>query len=160
VDEATMQDVVGAAKVAQLHDFIQSRPDGYDTLIGAKGGDLSGGERQRLAIARTVLVDPPILILDDSTASVDMGTEHLIQSALAEVIGGRTTFVISHRLATVRRADMILVLDKGGIVERGGHDELLALDGLYRRMHDLQLAPTVEEALVEGHGATSGGRSL
>ena len=160
VDEATMEDVVRAARVAQLHEFIQGRPDGYDTLIGEKGADLSGGERQRLAIARTILMDPPILILDDSTSSVDMGTEHLIQKALDEVIGGRTTFVISHRLATVRQADVILVLDKGEIVERGDHDELLALGGLYRKMHDLQLAPTVEEALAKGRGATSGGRAL
>jgi ABC-type multidrug transport system fused ATPase/permease subunit len=157
-DEATMEDVVRAARVAQLHEFIQGQPQGYDTLIGEKGTDLSGGERQRLAIARTILVDPPILVLDDSTSSVDMGTEHLIQTALADVIGDRTTFVISHRLTTVRQADVILVLDKGEIVERGAHDELLALGGLYRRMHDLQLAPTVEEALVEGHGAASGGR--
>ena len=117
---------------------------------------LSGGQRQRLAIARTLLLDPPILILDDSTSSVDMGTEYQIQQALAEVIKGRTTFVIAHRLSTLRRADLVLVMDEGRIVERGSHQELLAHDGFYRRIHDLQLMPQEDEAVVEGPVPVSG----
>ena len=105
---------------------------------------LSGGQRQRLAIARTILLDPPVLILDDSTSSVDAGTEALIQQALAEVVKGRTTFVIAHRLSTVRNADLILVLDQGQIVERGTHRELMSQDGFYRRIYDLQLNPQEE----------------
>ena len=141
VDNAPLDAVVRAAKVAQLHDFAESHPDGYDTWVGERGITLSGGQRQRLAIARTILLDPPILILDDSTSSVDMGTERLIQQALAEVVKGRTTFVIAHRLSTIRKADLILVMDQSEIVERGTHQELLARDGYYRHIHDLQLSP-------------------
>jgi len=138
-ENAALEDIVRAAKVAQLHQFIEELPDGYDTLVGERGVTLSGGQRQRLAIARTLLVDPPVLILDDSTSSVDVGTEHEIQRALEEVVRDRTTFVIAHRLSTVRRANLILVVDHGEIVERGTHEELLARDGFYRRIHDLQL---------------------
>ena len=113
--------------MAHLHDFIESLPKGYDTMVGERGITLSGGQRQRLAIARTILLDPPILILDDSTSSVDMATEHQIQEALSQAIKGRTTIVIAHRLSTVRKADLVLVLDQGEIVERGTHDELLSL---------------------------------
>ena len=141
LDDVDMEEVVRAAKVAQLHDFIQGLPDGYDTWVGERGITLSGGQRQRLAIARTILLDPPVLILDDSTSSVDMATEFRLQQALEEAIRGRTTFVIAHRLSTVRRADLILALKDGEIVERGTHDELLALDGLYRSIYDLQLRP-------------------
>ncbi|MBM3933547.1 MAG: ABC transporter ATP-binding protein [SAR202 cluster bacterium] len=136
---ASLEDVIRAAKIAQLHDFIQTQPQGYNTWVGERGVRLSGGQRQRLAIARTLLVDPPVLILDDSTSSVDMGTEFQIQQALAEVIKGRTTFVIAHRLSTVRKADLVLVLDRGEIVERGTHEELLEKGGFYRKIYDMQL---------------------
>ena len=149
LDEVDMDMVVEAAKVAQLNDFIEGLPGGYDTWVGERGVTLSGGQRQRLAIARTILLDPPIIILDDSTSSVDMATEHRLQEALDDAIRGRTTFVIAHRLSTVRRADLILVLDDGEIVERGTHDELLARDGFYRRIYDLQLRP--QDQLKAGH---------
>ena len=111
---------------------------------------LSGGQRQRLSIARTILLDPPILILDDSTSSVDMGTEHRIQEALKEVIKGRTTFVIAHRLSTVKSADLVLVLEDGEIVERGSHQDLCDHDGFYRKIYDLQLRPQEEGAVAVG----------
>ena len=149
LDEVDMDMVVEAAKIAQLNDFIEGLPGGYDTWVGERGVTLSGGQRQRLAIARTILLDPPVIILDDSTSSVDMATEHRLQEALDEAIRGRTTFVIAHRLSTVRRADLILVLEDGEIVERGTHDELLAQDGFYRRIYDLQLRP--QDQLKAGH---------
>ncbi len=145
LDDVDMDEVVKAAKVAQLHDFIEGLPDGYDSWVGERGITLSGGQRQRLAIARTILLDPPVLILDDSTSSVDMATEYRLQQALDEVIRGRTTFVIAHRLSTVRKADMILALDDGEIVERGTHDELLERNGFYRSIYDLQLRPQEDE---------------
>ncbi|MCL0100073.1 ABC transporter ATP-binding protein/permease [Dehalococcoidia bacterium] len=138
-DSTNLHEIVRASKIAQFHEFVESLPNGYDTWIGERGVTLSGGQNQRLAIARTILLDPPILILDDSTSSVDIGTEYLIQSALEEVIKGRTTFVIAHRLSTVRKADLILVIDKGRIVERGSHVELMKRGGFYQRIHDLQL---------------------
>jgi ATP-binding cassette subfamily B protein len=139
--DASLDEVIRACRVAQLDDFIEGLPEGYATMVGERGVTLSGGQRQRLAIARTILLDPPILVLDDSTSSVDVGTESLIQHALQEAARDRTTFVIAHRLSTVRNADLILVLDKGTIVERGPHEELIARDGYYRRIHDLQLSP-------------------
>jgi ATP-binding cassette subfamily B protein len=159
VDDASEAEVVQAAKVAQLHDFIQTLVKGYDTPVGERGVTLSGGQRQRLAIARTVLLDPPILILDDSTSSVDMGTEYQIQQALAEVVKERTTFVIAHRLSTIRKADMILVVEDGEIVERGTHDELLGRDGFYRRIYDIQLKPQESDAATEGAVSAAGGDS-
>jgi ATP-binding cassette subfamily B protein len=137
--EATMEEIVRAAKAAQAHEVIEGFTNGYDTLVGERGVTLSGGQRQRVAIARALLMDPRILILDDSTSSVDTQTEKLIQAALDVLMEGRTTFVIAHRLSTVRRADLILVMDQGRIVERGTHDELLGRGGLYREIHDLQL---------------------
>ena len=137
--DAGLEEVIAAAKAAQAHDFIQEMPEGYDTVVGERGVTLSGGQRQRVAIARALLMDPRILILDDSTSSVDMQTERLIQKALDNLMVGRTTFVIAHRLSTVRRADLILVMDGGRIVERGTHAELLAQDGLYREIYELQL---------------------
>ena len=143
-EDATMEEIVQAAKVAQLHDFIETLEDGYDTVIGERGSTLSGGQRQRLSIARAVLIDPPILILDDSTSSVDANTEDLIRQAMESVMRGRTTFVIAHRLGTLHKADLILVLEDGEIVERGTHQELLALGGLYREIYELQLRPQEE----------------
>ena len=142
--DATMEEIVRAAKVAQLHDFIEGLDQGYDTIIGERGSTLSGGQRQRLSIARAVLLDPPILVLDDSTSSVDANTERLIRHAVESVIRGRTTFVIAHRLGTVHRADQILVLRDGEIAERGRHRDLLAHGGLYREIYDLQLRPQEE----------------
>ena len=147
-EDASMDEIVRAAKVAQLHDYIRGLDNGYDTVIGERGVTLSGGQRQRMSIARAVLLDPPILILDDSTSSVDAGTEEMIRTAMESVMRGRTTFVIAHRLSTVHRADQILVLDDGEIVERGTHRELLALGGLYHRIHELQLRPQ-EEVMME-----------
>src|SRR3990172_7602374 len=128
-----------AATAARAHDFITAFPDGYDTIVGEKGVTLSGGQRQRVAIARALLMNPRILILDDSMSSVDTQTEYAIQQALAELMKGRTTFVIAQRLTTVKRADQILVLDQGRIAQRGAHDDLLREGGLYREIYDLQL---------------------
>jgi ATP-binding cassette subfamily B protein len=130
-----------------------SLPDGYDTWVGERGATLSGGQRQRLSIARTILIDPPVLILDDSTSSVDVETERLIHRAMAEVVKGRTTFVIAHRLSTVRQADLILVLRDGKIVEQGTHQELVNQGGIYQEIYDLQLRPQEEvmlDAVVAG----------
>ncbi len=136
---ATTEQIIAAAKIARLHDFISSLPDGYDTWVGERGVTLSGGQKQRVAIARTILLDPRILILDDSTSSVDMETEYLIQQALDEVMRDRTTFVVASRLRTIKHADQILVLDKGRIVERGTHTTLLEKGGIYAQIYDLQL---------------------
>lgn len=137
--DAGFEEIITAAKAAQAHEFILGFPDGYDTEVGERGVTLSGGQRQRIAIARALLLDPRILILDDSTSSVDTRTEILIQRALDHLMRGRTTFIIAHRLSTVRRADMILVMDGGHIVERGSHEALLQKDGLYREIYELQL---------------------
>ena len=135
----TMQDIISAAKAAQAHEFIMGLPEQYDTMVGERGTTLSGGQRQRIAIARAILLDPRILILDDSTSSVDMKTEKAIQEALTQLMVGRTTFVIAQRLSTVRRADLILVMQDGRIVERGTHEGLLKEQGLYREIYELQL---------------------
>ena len=137
--DAIEQEIVEVAKAAQADQFITGFFDGYDTIVGERGVTLSGGQRQRIAIARALLMDPRILILDDSTSSVDTQTEHLIQKALWRLMEGRTTFIIAHRLSTVRRADLILVMDEGQIIERGTHLELLQQDGLYQEIYDLQL---------------------
>lgn len=137
--QASDDEIYEAAKAAQAHEFILSTPAGYDTIVGERGITLSGGQRQRVAIARALLMDPRILILDDSTSSVDTSTEHLIQKALTQLMEGRTTFVIAHRLSTVKRADLILVMEDGQVLERGTHLELLAQDGLYREIYNLQL---------------------
>ena len=159
VANASFEDVVQAAKIAQLHDHIMSLPDGYDTWVGERGATLSGGQRQRLSIARTVLVDPPILILDDSTSSVDVETERLIHRAMIAVMKGRTTFVIAHRLSTVREANLILVLQDGEIVERGSHAELIARPGIYQDIYQLQLLPQEEIMLDAAVARESGGDS-
>ncbi len=137
--DASDEEIVAAAQAAQAHEFITGFPKGYETVIGERGVTLSGGQRQRVAIARALLMDPRILILDDSTSSVDTQTEQLIQQALDKLMEGRTTFVIAHRLSTVRRADLILVMDEGRIVQRGTHEQLLAEGGLYREVYELQL---------------------
>ncbi|MGH2588614.1 MAG: ABC transporter ATP-binding protein [Dehalococcoidia bacterium] len=156
--DATDDEVIEAAKVARIHDFIMTLPEGYDTWVGERGVTLSGGQKQRISIARTLLMNPRILVFDDSTSSVDMHTEYLIQQALADLMRGRTTFVIAQRLRTVRRADQILVLREGRIVERGRHGELLEADGHYRQIYDLELRDQ-EEALARGQSAVGNGQS-
>ncbi len=167
VANATDEQIMAAAKVARIHDFALTLPDGYDTWVGERGVTLSGGQKQRVAIARTLLLDPRILVLDDSTSSVDMETEYLIQQALDAVMHGRTTFVVASRLRTIKNADQILILDKGSIIERGTHESLLALHGAYTRLYDLQLREQEEfetrmlfndnkEALIESEGVYGG----
>jgi ABC-type multidrug transport system fused ATPase/permease subunit len=137
--DASMDKIIDVSKAAHLHDFIESLPEGYDTWVGERGDTLSGGEKQRLSIARTLLMDPSILILDDSTASVDAETEKLIRQALDRLIKGRTTFIITHRVPIIQNADLILVLDNGELVEKGTHEELLAKKGLYKEVYESQL---------------------
>jgi ABC-type multidrug transport system fused ATPase/permease subunit len=156
---ASSEDVVRAAKIAQLHDQIMHLPHGYETWVGERGVTLSGGQRQRLSIARTILLDPPILILDDSTSSVDVETEQRIHEAMIAVMHGRTTFVIAHRLSTVRQADLILVLQDGEIVERGTHQELMAQRRMYHDIYELQLRPQEEIMLDAARSEEHGGGS-
>ena len=145
--EATDEDVIEAAKLANAHDFITRLPDGYQTEVGERGGMLSQGQRQLVSIARAILADPRLLILDEATASVDTRTEALIQEALENLLGGRTSFVIAHRLSTVRNADVIFALDEGKIVERGDHQSLLAQDGLYADLYRRQFYVAPEHLL-------------
>jgi len=137
--DATEEEMINAAKIANAHEFITRLPDGYDTVLGERGVRLSGGQKQRMAIARAVLKDTPILILDEATSSVDTETELLIQQALEQLMIGKTVVVIAHRLSTIRSADLIVVLEDNGIVEMGTHEELLTLNGLYKRLNDVQV---------------------
>ena len=138
VENATMEQVIEAAKIANAHDFIMEKEDGYMTNIGDRGGKLSGGQRQRISIARAILKNPPILILDEATSALDTESEKIVQEALDRLTSTRTTIVIAHRLSTIKNADLICVMHEGRIVERGRHDELIALDGYYRKLHDMQ----------------------
>ena len=139
VENTTMTEVIAAAKVANAHDFIIETEHGYDTVIGDRGSKLSGGQRQRLSIARAILKNPPVLILDEATSALDTESERLVQNALENLMKNRTSVVIAHRLSTVRNADLICVFHEGEIIERGTHDELIALDGRYKRLHSLQM---------------------
>lgn len=152
--DATDAEIEAAARAARLHDFIASLPDGYRTWVGERGVTLSGGQKQRLSIARTLLMNPRVLVLDDATSSVDTRTEFLIQEALAEVMRGRTTFVIAQRLRTVQEADEILVLEDGAIVQRGTHEMLLAAEGPYRAIYDLELRQQEPDAEPGPHPNT------
>jgi ATP-binding cassette subfamily B protein len=136
--DATQADIEAACRAANIHDFISALPDGYDTVVGERGYRLSGGEKQRIALARVILKDPRILVLDEATSHLDSESEALIQEALKRVMAGRTSIVIAHRLSTILAADLILVMDRGRIVERGTHAELLNQNGLYAGLYETQ----------------------
>ena len=138
IDNAKPEEIEAAAKIANAHNFIIQKEEGYNTNIGDRGGKLSGGERQRMTIARAVLKNPPILILDEATSSLDTESERLVQDAINNLMNNRTSIVIAHRLSTIRHADEIIVLQMGEIVERGTHDSLIAQNGFYKRLVDMQ----------------------
>ena len=142
--DATDEEVEAAAKAAHAHSFIRRLPEGYRSMISEDGGNLSQGQKQLLTIARAMLMNPPMLILDEATSSVDILTELRIQRAFRKMMKGKTTFIIAHRLSTIRDADRILVLDKGNVVEQGNHEELLARGGFYAKLYNSQFAPTEE----------------
>ncbi|MCO5194959.1 MAG: ABC transporter ATP-binding protein/permease [Anaerolineae bacterium] len=143
--DASLDDIVAAAKIAEAHDFITELPDGYDTVVGERGQKLSGGQRQRLSIARAVLKDPPVLILDEATSSVDNETEAAIQRSMERIAIGRTTIIIAHRLSTIRNADMIYVLERGRLREQGHHEELVAADGVYADLWRIQTGERISD---------------
>jgi ABC-type multidrug transport system fused ATPase/permease subunit len=162
---ATPDEIIAAAKLAQAHAFIMEMPKGYDTQIGERGVRLSGGQKQRLSLARAILVDPAILILDEATSAVDTRTEHEIQQALEQVMQGRTSLIIAQRLSTIKHADRIIVLKDGVVAEEGTHDELLALGGEYAHIYDLQYRESDElEAEIRRYlrefAPTANGKSL
>lgn len=146
VKEASMDEIIAAAKLAKAHDFIMELPEGYDTIVGERGLGLSGGQKQRISIARALLKNPKILILDDATSAVDMETEHEIQQGFAQVMEGRTTFIIAHRISSLKHADEIIVLDKGHVVQRGTHDELMQQQGPYLETYNIQFADFPRES--------------
>ena len=150
--DASDEEVLRAARISRCDDFVAKLPDKYDTIVGERGVKLSGGERQRVAIARAILADPRILILDEATSSLDSENEAAIQEGLASLMKGRTTFVIAHRLSTIRRADAILVLEEGRIIERGRHEDLLARGGRYADLYNRQYG--VEANLFRNPGET------
>src|SRR5436190_6572098 len=139
--DATDEEIEDAARAARIHDLIASLPDGYDTAVGERGYRFSGGEKQRIAIARTILRNPPVLVLDEATSALDTRTERAVQEALDRLAEGRTTIAIAHRLSTIRDADLIVVLDGGRVVERGTHDELLAAGGRYAALVERDAEP-------------------
>ncbi|MGM1046180.1 MAG: ABC transporter ATP-binding protein [Bacillota bacterium] len=149
--DVSMDDIIRAAKLAKAHDFIMEMEHGYDTIVGERGMGLSGGQKQRIAIARALLKDPKILILDDATSAVDMETEHEIQSGFQEVMNGRTTFIIAHRISSLRHADEILVLDEGRVVQRGKHDELIMEEGPYQDVYKIQYADLIARRAASGN---------
>ena len=138
VEGATEEEIIHAAKIANAHDFIMQSDHGYDTNIGDRGGRLSGGQRQRVSIARAILKNPPILILDEATSALDTESERLVQDALERLMKSRTTVAIAYRLSTIKNADEICVMHEGEIVERGTHEELIALGGYYKKLHEMQ----------------------
>jgi len=138
MEHVTREEVIEAAKIANAHEFIMETEKGYDTNIGDRGGKLSGGQRQRISIARAILKNPPILILDEATSALDTESEFMVQEALDRLMENRTTIAIAHRLSTIRNADEICVLQDGKIVERGKHEELLVLNGAYKKLYDMQ----------------------
>jgi ATP-binding cassette subfamily B protein len=146
--DATEEEMIAATKAAAIHDRIMELENGYDTIVGERGYKLSGGEKQRIAIARVILKNPRILILDEATSALDTHSERLIQAALEKVMQGRTTLAIAHRLSTILAADVILVVDKGEIVERGTHQELLALGGLYAQLYNEQFGKLDQEKVT------------
>ncbi|MEI6580064.1 MAG: ATP-binding cassette domain-containing protein, partial [Eubacteriales bacterium] len=148
--DADVEQVIHAADVANAHSFIARTPDAYDTMLGERGVGLSGGEKQRISIARAVLKNPSLLIFDEATAAVDSETEHLIQQAIERLISGRTTLMIAHRLSTLRKANKIIVVDKGEIIEFGSHDELMAQEGKYFKLIEIQ---SLSEKIREGKEA-------
>jgi len=138
VENATLEQVEQAARIANAYDFIMASEHGFDTNIGDRGCKLSGGQRQRISIARAILKNPPILILDEATSALDTESEHLVQEALDKLMHGRTTLVIAHRLSTIKNADLIYVMHDGKVVEQGRHDQLMALGGNYKHLVDMQ----------------------
>jgi len=144
--EATVDEITEAATLAEAHDFILELPQGYDTIIGERGQKLSGGQRQRLSIARALVSNSPVLILDEATSAVDNETEAAIQRSLARVSHNRTMVVIAHRLSTIRHADRIFVIDRGSVAEQGTHEDLISHDGIYRTLWDVQTGEAVHEA--------------
>ena len=153
---ATREEVVNATRLAHCHEFVTAFPEGYDTIIGERGVKVSGGQRQRLAIARAILADPRILVLDEATSSLDSESEAQIQEGLRTLRTGRTTFVIAHRLSTIRSADQILVIEDGRVAERGTHAELIALDGRYKELHDRQYRIEMNRFINPGEELTPG----